>query len=375
MDHSPLAAVKQRLKIGQPVPFNIRNAANNTLLLARGQVLGSEAQLESLLERGAVVDMEELKGPRAEIFEAPPEELPVLWNQSIARIGRALRSTPPPLFVQTLNDAIQPLMALVDRDPDVAIFQIVRPEALGDNSYGVAHSVHCAIATYLVAKRLGWDQDSIDRVVKGALTMNLSILELQSRLALQTSLPSATQRASINNHPTRSADMLRAAGVTDEAWLTAVAQHHEVPGGKGYPNQCEAVTDTADMLRCVDMYTAKLSPRGSRTAIPANLAGRDLFMECDKTPIVAAVVKEFGIFPPGCFVTLQSGEVGVAIKRGGTASTPVVAALLGRNGEAMMQPVRRCTDAREHAVVRVVSESSLRIRVSPAKLAAMTALR
>ena len=33
-------------------------------------------------------------------------------------------------------------------------------------------------------------------------------------------------------------------------------------------------------------------------------------------PICAALVKEFGVYPPGCFVTLASGETGVVVKRG-----------------------------------------------------------
>ncbi|HZE90654.1 MAG TPA: HD domain-containing phosphohydrolase [Rhizobacter sp.] len=373
MDCSPLAAVKHRLKLGHPVPFNIRNV-DHTLLLARGQVLLNEAQLESLLDRKAMVDAEELKGPRAEIFEAPPEELPVLWGHCIARVGRTLRGTQPAAFAQTLHDTLMPLTALIDRDPDLAIFQIVRPEALGgESSYGVAHSVHCAIATYLVSRRLGWDAAGTERVVKAALTMNMSILDLQSRLALQTMQPNAAQRSSINDHPTRSVAMLRAAGITDAIWLNAVAQHHEIRGGKGYPNALQEVSDAAALLRCVDMYTAMLSPRVSRGALPANRAGRDLFTQGDKTPIVAAVVKEFGIFPPGCFVTLQSGEAGVAIKRGTTASTPVVAALMARNGEALLAPLRRNTDVRDYAIVGVVNEASLRVRVSPGKLAIMSA--
>ncbi|MET0335823.1 MAG: hypothetical protein ABW190_16265, partial [Rhizobacter sp.] len=56
------------------------------------------------------------------------------------------------------------------------------------------------------------------------------------------------------------------------------------------------------------------------------------------------------------------------IKRGPTANAPVVAALTGRNGDALLEPARRQTDQRGYAVVGVVPESALRVRVSPEKL-------
>ncbi len=367
MPYSPLSAVKNRIRLGAPVAFNIRGQ-DNRLLLARGQIIRDENQLEALFERGAVVDLEELKGPRTEVIEAAVETLPGLWRGCIDRVGRTLRTPTLPEFAKALEEAAEPVLALVERDPDLAIFQVVRQEAAGKNPYGVAHSVHTAIASYLVAQRLGWEKPAIERVFKAALTMNIAMLELQGRLATQVTPLTATQREVIHDHPTRSAEMLEASGVTDVDWLAAVRNHHEVPGGGGYPRACQDVDDMASLLRRVDMYTAKLSPRVTRTAMPANQAGRDLFVKDAQHPMAAAVIKEFGVYPPGCFVQLECGEVGVVIKRGPNANTPVVAALTGRNGDALMEPARRQTDHRGFAVVGVVAESALRVRVSPEKL-------
>ena len=64
---------------------------------------------------------------------------------------------------------------------------------------------------------------------------------------------------------------------------------------------------------------------------PANLAGiragREIFMQDPGHPVCSALVKEFGVYPPGCFVTLASGETGVVIKRGSTVMSPIVALL------------------------------------------------
>ena len=48
MKFSQLSDVRHRVVLGRPLPFNVRNA-DGTLLLARGQVLGSAEQLDALL--------------------------------------------------------------------------------------------------------------------------------------------------------------------------------------------------------------------------------------------------------------------------------------------------------------------------------------
>jgi HD-GYP domain-containing protein (c-di-GMP phosphodiesterase class II) len=370
MQYSPLATVKHRIQIGSPIPFNIRNA-DKTLLLARGKVIETEEQLEALFERGALVDSEELKSVRQLIAEARPEHLPLLWGKSIDRVGRTLRASITPEgtdFSRQLDEAAKPVLALVERDPDLAIFQVVRQDVKEPNAYGVSHSVHSAIASYLVARRLGWEATQVEKVFKAALTMNLAMLELQTRLASQVTPLTAQQREAIHCHPVRSAEMLVASGINDAEWIEAVVQHHESPDGSGYPNKHTDISDMALLLRQVDIYTAKLSARVTRQPLPANKAGRDLFMADKGSAMTAAIIKEFGVYPPGCFVAMASGEVGVVISRGSLANSPLVAALTNRKGEPLIEPVRRDTSQKEHAITAVVSESSLRVRVSPEKL-------
>ncbi|MET0333256.1 MAG: HD domain-containing phosphohydrolase, partial [Rhizobacter sp.] len=350
MSYSPLSSVKDRIRLGGPAPFNIRGP-DQRLLLARGQIIRDESQLEALLDREAVVDSEELRSAKSEVAEAPIETLPALWSGCIDRVGRTLRAPTLPEFAQALEAAAEPVLALVERDPDLAIFQVVRQEAANrTGSYGISHSVHTAISSYLVAQRLGWDKTVVERVFKAALTMNIAMLELQGRLATQVTPLTAAQKEAIHNHPSLSAEMLEASGVKDADWLAAVRNHHEVEGGHGYPRGCSDVDEMASLLRRIDIYTAKLSPRTTRQAIPANRAGRELFLQDAQHPMAAAVIKEFGVYPPGCFVQLECGEVGIVIKRGPNANTPVVAALTARNGDALLEPARRQTDHRGYAV-------------------------
>ena len=372
MQTPPISSHWQHVRVGHPLHLNVRDA-EGTLLLARGQVITSAAQLEALKERGVWFDSNAVRTTAAQVQHAPPEQLPALWGHCMDSVAHALRTSQQEHFRAALDDAAVPVIALIERDPDLAIFQVVRQQAGALTEYGVNHSVHAAITSRLVAQRLGWDQAQLGSVFKAALTMNLSMLELQGWLATQVTPLTALQRDAIRSHPARSVEMLEKSGISDRDWLTAVAQHHEKPDGSGYPGRLREVSDIAALLRRVDIYTAKLSPRSTRSAIAANRAGREIFMQDPEHPMNNAIVKEFGVYPPGCFVLLASGETGVVVRRGASANTPIVASLTDRKGAPLAEPLRRDTATSEHLVVDVVPEHSLQVRVSDEKLALLAA--
>ena len=372
MQFTPLTVVQHRVKLGAPLPFNIRDH-DGTLLLARGQWLNTLEQRQALFTRGAVVDLAELRSTAQSIALARPDELPGLWSSCLDALGQTLRHSAQEGFVAALDEATPPVLALVERDKDLAIFQVLRQNGNANVQYGVNHAMHAAITGCLVAQRLGWTADDAQRVFKAALTMNISMLELQGQLAVQTSPPTHEQREAILAHPEFSRRMLEISGVTDSDWLAAVEQHHENTDGTGYPRGLREPSDLAALVRRADIYTAKLSPRIGRDAITADKAGRMMFMQDPGHPMIAALVKEFGVYPPGCFVRLMSGETGLVVKRGDTVMTPIVAVLTSPYGISLPAPVRRDTAQRDYAVHSVLGHHSAGLKASPEALLAVAA--
>ncbi len=365
----PLESIKHRLRVGTPLPFNVRQA-DRTLLLARGQVVASTAQMEALFERGMLVDMAELETPHDRIMKVPRKLLPALWERSIDQAGQALRALPNEGFETALDEVAAPLVALVGRDPDLAIFQVLRQHGNHHAQYGVNHAVHCAIAVFLAAHRLGLGELDVQRAFKAALTMNVSMFELQGQLAMQVAPLTQMQRDAIHAHPQRSVQMLQVAGVSDPEWLEAVSQHHERADGSGYPDGLRDAAPLAALLQRCDVYTAKLSPRRSREALTADVAARRMFVANPGDPAAAALIKEFGVYPPGCFVKLASGETGVVVRRGASAHTPQVAAMTDARGASLAEPVTRDTAIAAHAIIAALGAGSALPQVSPDKLLA-----
>ncbi len=370
MQYTPLSLVQQRISIGAPLPFNIRDN-DGTLLLARGQMIASMAFRQALFERGALVDLAELRSPADGAKLATPAQLPGLWTACLDTLGQTLRDSAKEGFVDALNEAAPPVVALIERDKDLAIFQVLRQQGNTLAQYGIDHSMHAAITGFLVAQRLGWAADDALLVFKVALTMNISMLELQGQLAVQTTPPHAEQRVAILAHPEISRRMLEISGVTDQDWLAAVDKHHETPDGRGYPLGLKDPGDIATLVHRADVYTAKLSPRCSRDAVAADKAGRMMFMQDPGHPMTAALVKEFGVYPPGCMVRLVSGETGLVVKRGPTVMTPVVAVMTSPTGASLAQPERRDTGKPGFAVHSVLHAAAGSLRISPAALMAL----
>jgi HD-GYP domain-containing protein (c-di-GMP phosphodiesterase class II) len=287
-------------------------------------------------------------------------------------VHRTLTNVPPEKLRAALDEACKPVEALIDRDPDLAILQVMRQEGNQHTQYGLNHAIHTGVVCRLVAKRLAWSEPESQRAFKAAMTMNLSMFELQGILSQHPGRPSDEQMRQIRSHPRRSRVMLENAGVTDSDWLQSVEQHHETSDGMGYPAGLRSPTELATLLNRADIYAAKLSPRASREAMAPDRAGRELFMRDPGNPMTAALVKEFGVYPPGCYVSLASGEKGVVIKRGPTVMSPQVVVLVDAQDTAVRELIKRDTSQSTYAVTGSVKPTVMKVRVAPEKLALLT---
>jgi HD domain len=369
----PLAELKDALIPGQALPWGVRDQRGN-LLLGKGHLLGSEEMLQALLDRGVFVDAEEAANAAAPERAPTPPASPLTgtpferWDSLCANLATVLSSPRERHFLRRVHDAALHVHALSEMNTDLLLFLILRQDHGQFEHYGTTHSLHVACVCSLLAQRLGWDADDRQRAIGAALTMNLAIIELQGRLASQATPLTRRQREQIHEHPIEASIMLRAAGLDDEAWLSAVEEHHERKGGGGYPMERLTPGTLSQLLRLTDQFTAKHSARATRPALPAQLAARQLFMENPGDPMAAMLIKELGIYPPGCLVRLASGELGIVVRRGSSANAPMVATLTDAQGRALPGPRLRDSAQPAYAVQASVPEPATRLRIAPQAL-------
>lgn len=264
------------------------------------------------------------------------------------------------------------LHALLQRRADDVLFVLVQmlfDRALG---YSASHALTCASVAELVVQTLQWPAATGDAVRRAALSMNVGMARLHDDLARQDAPLNTQQRRAVHEHPVRGEDILRRVGVSDPLWLELVRDHHEIRGGGGYPRGLAEVSEPAQLLRLVDVYVARLSPRLHRPGLPAQQAARDVCLDASgvPTPLGAAIVRTVGLYVPGSYVELASGELAVVVRRGKRATTPLVLALTGRDGLPRGEPPLRDTADPTYAVRHSIAPEQVRVRVDVDRLLA-----
>lgn len=365
---------RSKVELGVPLPWSVRDQHGN-LLLAIGNSIDTGRELEQLLKLGAYVDKSDIIAAansillRKSVTATGFVSLITLWRQAPDCLQTLLTHPDRKIdFSGQVEKFALHIIELHDANADFSIYRVVRQEQFKAANYGHVHSVHAATLCILLARHLGWPLARMMSLVKAALTMNMTILALQGRMALQSGALSAAVRSEILGHPQQAVALLEKLGVTDVDWLSAVAQRHEHQDGSGYPAGRTDIDEMATVLRVSDVFMAKISPRVLRPALSPQQATRQLYREDNGGPIATALIKTFGIYPPGDFVKLASGELGVVVERTNNAKAPIVASITDAKGRAVTATLRHDTRQAEFAVVGVVGDKAMLARLLPERL-------
>ncbi len=255
-----------------------------------------------------------------------------------------------------------------DSAPDELLFLLISAATRLQARYGVHHALACAPIVGLAARVLGWPDDERRALMKAALTMNLSIVALQDDLAHRERTLTVEQRVAVETHPMRSAERLRALGVADALWLEVVELHHREPEE---PLAALApAARLAALLRRVDVFLAKISPRAGRPGLPTTQAARDACLGADGRPdtLGAAILRTLGLYPPGSLVTLVNGETAVVWQRGARLDQPLVLGIAGPDRQPWARPLLRRTAEAAHAIKGPAGRAEARIPWEPQAL-------
>ncbi|KJR41977.1 metal dependent phosphohydrolase [Candidatus Magnetoovum chiemensis] len=258
---------------------------------------------------------------------------------------------------QNISETLQKLCGI---DEDLALGSIMLSKI---SKYSIRQQIHSAIICEIISKFLSWDKSKRLSLICAALTMNISIIELQDMLNKQKTRLSETQEEIIRNHPKNSVRILNELGVKDQNWLNAVLWHHECLDGSGYPFglRDDEISHQARILKLADIYCARINTRLYRQAMPVNMAIREIFFDSshiiDET-LTQAFIKKLGIYQPGSFVKLRNKEISVVTQVGVKAYSPIVHSIVKSNGFPYMQPLKRDTsESDELRIAEVITQA------------------
>jgi hypothetical protein len=237
------------------------------------------------------------------------------------------------------------LQSLFTREPDLGLYLLFQLAGNSPVGYSASHALVCATLCHLVAQELGTPAEERNSLVRAALTMNIAMTRLQDELANQSEKPTPLQQSLILSHPVQGSLMLSKLGVQEALWLDIVTKHHDDRSGAMLNLRMSPAERLAHILRTVDRYAAMISPRISRAGRSASESARATMEHSKvKNEVVAqAMVRAVGLCPPGTFVRLDSGDLGVVVRRSSTLNQPYVAIVGRTNGDILTMPRLHCT--------------------------------
>lgn len=390
------------IPLAKPLSYSLRNE-EGVLLARKGHMFFHRAALLKLAGHGTLcVDMHEIDAYRESLVQhnakssdsadtnngrgakgysqrgsqrrhsAVHETLPIDWFGLQSRVNVVLRQPQRESFLQRLDAVQRELLDAIARKPDSTLLALIHMASEENCMYSATHALLvgavCALAACDV---LAWPEDRKRSLISAALTMNISITELQDQLITQTTPLSAQQQMQIDAHAQDSVALLRELGVTDEIWLGAIAQHHSAQSGT---LKTKPLTEqVARLMHRADVFVARLSPRATRPSMGSPAAMKSAYF--DEANCVdeagTSIIKALGIYHPGALVTLANGETGIVVRRrGGDMLHPIVAALLTRQGIPMVEPLLRDTSQPGHGIVANVRHQSVKVRTDLLRLLA-----
>jgi metal-sulfur cluster biosynthetic enzyme len=278
-----------------------------------------------------------------------------------------LHEVTDPDFVGNVIKLAEEIDEVGGRATDASIFAMMQ---LGQTGCPVTHSMRTAFVASLVAREQRMADSDRQVLICAALTMNIAMLDLQETLHRQDTPLTDAQRAAIREHPVRGRESLETFGVKNPDWLRAVAEHHEIAGGKGYPAGLASVFPLAEIIQYADTYCAMTRPRGQRRALQTNKAAYKLFVgaRAAAASVPGVIVKLLGVYPPGTLVRLANGDIAVVLHRGDNPKAPKVASLLSGTGVGYPIPMQHETDSPQFAIVDVVASDKAKLAMKPSRL-------
>lgn len=381
-----------RLRLGMTLPFDLHDPAGK-LLFARGQVLRDSPLVRGLMDGGAWVVAEDLPeyqralahhmdtlvhqdstladiaaadsqfhfDPTPQRVEQGPREA---WSDLLLRLHNLLKAPDPDGFTARLNVLRDAALKRLNAQPDATLMLQIFESSQAFDDYSARHALLALLLADLVAQQLKLSPALRASLQGAALTMNYGAGAAHDRLANQLEPATPAQQQAMAAHGDRAALRLAQVGVDDPVWLTAVRLHHDVGPGPLAPRGDGEML--ARLLRRIDLFGARLSPRRSRQALSGAAATRAVFLDelgqHDESGM--ALIKTVGLYPPGTIVRLANGEVGIVCKRGFSATEPLVAVLIGKSGNPLSNPVPRDTRLMAQAISASLAPAELKLRVN-----------
>ncbi len=188
-------------------------------------------------------------------------------------------------------------------------------EAAGDKSS--MHPVNVTVVSLLLGKAMGLSPDDLMDLGMAAFMHDVGKANLPDRVRWLEENFSTAEYKLYQEHVTHSVQMAKKMELPRGA-LLAIAQHHELADGSGFPTRAkgEAMTVGARILALVNRYDNLCNPTRPAAAMTPHESLSLIFAQLKTrfdTVALSAFIRMMGVYPPGSVVQLVDERYGMVV--------------------------------------------------------------
>lgn len=210
------------------------------------------------------------------------------------------------------------------------------------DTYTNGHSSRVAKYTAMLARELGYDEDTVEKYYRIALLHDVGKIGVPPEVLNKPGKLTDEEFETIKSHTSKGYDALKEISIMPELAVGAQA-HHERPDGKGYPNHLKGdeIPRVAQIIAVADCFDAMYSNRPYRNRMNFEKAV-SIIQEVSGTQLTSDVVDAF-------MRLVKKGEFRDPDDDGGGTTENIDNIHKAQNEQSKSQSERKETDKPQHS--------------------------
>lgn len=285
---------------------------NDCLILKEGQT-DLERYVNSLKNLG--IDCIYVEDPTSNGIDIPD----AISEETRVSCKRVLRQTIEDFANKTVIDMTEmseSINSIIDEILQNVDIQISLNDISASDEYTFTHSVSTTVYSLLIAIRLGYNRQMLEKLAAGALLHDIGKILLDKQVLNKEDKLNKEEMEHIKLHTTLGYEALKKCVNLTELSRIISLYHHERMDGSGYPTGVKAgeLHEFTRIVAVADVYDAMISDRCNRKKWSSNQAVNYLIEHADTKfdlKLVSVFIKQIAIYPNGSMVRLSNGSVGI----------------------------------------------------------------
>lgn len=192
---------------------------------------------------------------------------------------------------------------------------VIRLLSEGVGERGGMHPVNVMVISLLLGRALGMGNAELHEVGMAALLHDLGKIKLPPNLRHPTPSMIPLERTRYESHVSESVGLATRMGLAEPV-IKAIAQHHEMCDGSGFPLHLTGheLSRASHVLALVNRYDRMCNPANGVDALTPHEALSVLFAQLKSrfdSVVLGAFIRMMGVYPPGSIVQLVNDRYAI----------------------------------------------------------------